>query len=443
MAAPETDKAQSEKTRFEQCRSAIAKAVKQHFSKYIGCYILITLVAVLVSVFIRPNWWTQHGNCEWNGSSTRNLIFVIGGLGAMYGLAISARRQATNEAQQATNLEQQATSQKQYELAQKQYELAQKENFSDTFAKAVDAIAADSITIKTSGIRIFESLAKSVATDSDDYRMIVKNIEDFIRETAAPPNDENGEPMDFGNMGEWPAPISGEQRQHIEVALMVLGKLADMMGVTKHQINLSGLDFRGLNLDDVFLGSADLERCNLGHISLRRADLTDAVLTFANLTRANLEEANLTKARAQGANLTNASLRGANFTGADLSIANFTGADLNIANFTDALLIYANLTDAILWGDLWLEKKTEARAYYEETSPEDFDRETALKILSAANFSHAILFGAYFSSAELPFTKAVEGIFTGAQLEQMKHKPEVLTREDVKAWLNHPDGDPL
>ena len=210
MAAPETDKAQSEKTLFERYVSPIIEAVKQHFSKYIGCYILVALVGVLASPFFCANLWTQGKNGTWDGNATRNLALVIGGLIALYGVVIAARRRATN---------------------QNQYELAQKENFSGTFAKAVDAIAADSITIKTSGIRIFENLAKSVATDSDDYRMIVKTINDFIRETAVPPIDKNGEPMKIDDAANWPAPISGLQRQHIEVALMVLGELVKKMGV--------------------------------------------------------------------------------------------------------------------------------------------------------------------------------------------------------------------
>jgi uncharacterized protein YjbI with pentapeptide repeats len=280
--------------------------------------------------------------------------------------------------------------------------------------------------------------------------MIVKTIEDFIRETAAPPNDENGVPMIILQAADWPTPISGEQRQHIQVALMVLGKLLDMMGVTKHQINLSGLDFRGLNLDDVFLQGADLERCNLDDTGLRRADLTDANLILANLTHANLEEANLTGARLWGANLsaanleeanlTKASLREANLAGARLWGANLTDANLGKANFTGASLINANLTDAILWGDLSDEQRKKARAYYEQTSPEDFDSKTALKKLNAANFSHANLFGAYFSNRDFAPTKAVDGMFTKAQLEQMATKPEVLTHEDVKAWLNQPEG---
>lgn len=430
MAAPETDKAQSEKTLFERYVSPIIEAVKQHFSKYIGCYILIALVGVLASPFFCANLWMQGKNGTWDGNATRNIALVIGGLIALYGVAIAARRQATN---------------------QNQYELAQKENFSGTFAKAVDAIAADSITIKASSFRIFENLAKSVATDSDDYRMIVKTIEDFIRETAAPPNDENGVPMIILQAADWPTPISGEQRQHIQVALMVLGKLLDMMGVTKHQINLSGLDFRGLNLDDVFLQGADLERCNLDDTGLRRADLTDANLILANLTHANLEEANLTGARLWGANLsaanleeanlTKASLREANLAGARLWGANLTDANLGKANFTGASLISANLTGAKLWGPLSDEQRDQARAYYEETSRDDFDADYALQKLNAANFSYAILLRAYFSNADSAPTKTVEGIFTEEQLKLMKHEPEVLKREDARAWLNQPESD--
>ena len=200
----------------------------------------------------------------------------------------------------------------------------------------------------------------------------------------------------------------------------------------------------------MFLQGAELRRCNLNLANLRNANLTHAFLEEANLTKASLWGANLSNATLWGANLTDARLRRANLTDAraqkanltnvNLTDANLTGADLNIANFTNAHLINANLTDAILWGDLSDEQRKKARAYYEQTSPEDFDSKTALKKLNAANFSHANLFGAYFSNRDFAPTKAVDGMFTKAQLEQMATKPEVLTHEDVKAWLNQPEG---
>ena len=331
-------------------------------------------------------------------------------MGALYGLAIAARRQATNEAQQATNLAQQATSQKQYELAQKQYELAQKENFSDTFAKAVEAIASDSVTIKTSGIRIFEGLAQSVTTDSDDYDMIVHTINDFIRENAAPPIDENGRPMQIDAAADWPAPTSREHRQHIEVALRVLGDLVMKMGSPKNRIQLRALDLRRLNLIKINLERANMQNCHLSNAILHEADLTQAFLFEAKLTNAYLADANLTDAYLWKANLTNASLWK--------------------ANFINAYLTDANLTGARLWEFPLGKEKTAARAYYEETSLDDFDTQVALKKLNAANFSQANL-----SGAALGDTQAIEGMFTEEQLAQMKNRPTILSHEAVRALL--------
>jgi hypothetical protein len=66
---------------------------------------------------------------------------------------------------------------------------------------------------------------------------------------------------------------------------------------------------------------------------------------------------------------------------------------------------------------------------------------TRSKKVNAANFSDAILLRAYFSNADSAPTKTVEGIFTEEQLKLMKHEPEVLKREDARAWLNQPESD--
>ena len=118
--------------------------------------------------------------------ANRNVAFVIGGFIAIYGVVIAARRQATS---------------------QRQYELALKSDFSETFAKGLNALASDSMTIQISGIRVFESLAKSLEADSDNYGMIVKTLNDFIIESAARPiNERTGETFAYVNFDNWPKP---------------------------------------------------------------------------------------------------------------------------------------------------------------------------------------------------------------------------------------------
>ena len=73
----------------------------------------------------------------------------------------------------------------------------------------------------------------------------------------------------------------------------------------------AGVDLRGANLHDVYLGYADLHGADL-----HNADLHGANLSYADLSGANLHSANLSYA-----DLSYADLRGANLRGADLSYA--------------------------------------------------------------------------------------------------------------------------
>lgn len=197
---------------------------------WMGLLILSAVIVLGLTAYPLRNFWVHD--------ATRNVAFVIGGLIAIYGVVIAARRQATNQGQ---------------------YELALKSDFSETFAKGVSALASDSVTIKTSGIRVFENLAKSIEADSDNYDMFVKTIHDFIRESAAPPVDEDtNKTPSIEEPNVWPDPKPREQRQHIEVAIEVLVELAARPMTRKHEINLDNLDLRGLDMRNANLRGAFL-----------------------------------------------------------------------------------------------------------------------------------------------------------------------------------------
>lgn len=83
----------------------------------------------------------------------------------------------------------------------------------------------------------------------------------------------------------------------------------------------------GLNLKGVYLNEANLRRAKLEGANLRRAKLEGANLGGADLFGAQLERAQLERANLNGAILKGADLRRANFVGAQLG-----GADLNVAN---------------------------------------------------------------------------------------------------------------
>jgi len=72
------------------------------------------------------------------------------------------------------------------------------------------------------------------------------------------------------------------------------------------QVNWSGCDHSGVNLNH-----ADLSRANLEGVNLSHANLANADLSWANLKGANLDYADLEGAEFIGADLTGASLVGA------------------------------------------------------------------------------------------------------------------------------------
>ncbi|WP_437995444.1 DUF2169 domain-containing protein [Sorangium sp. So ce185] len=137
--------------------------------------------------------------------------------------------------------------------------------------------------------------------------------------------------------------------------------------------DLTGADFRGVDLRGMrfvraFLEGADLRGCDLSGAVLEGAVLARADLTGANLTGARLRGANLGKANLEGAvlddaDLTEAVLMGARLAGASLKRArleradvlqvswagvDLSGADLSLCSFVQTSFADANLAGANL-----------------------------------------------------------------------------------------------
>ena len=315
--------------------------------------------------------------------ANRNVAFVIGGFIAIYGVVIAARRQATS---------------------QRQYELALKSDFSETFAKGLNALASDSMTIQISGIRVFESLAKSLEADSDNYGMIVKTLNDFIIESAARPiNERTGETFAYVNFDNWPKPKPREQRQHIEAVIRVLGELVNEMGDAQHEIELAYL-----NLKEFVLNGVSLKGARLSQTGLSGTFLIDAKLAGVRLINAKM----------RGVKLSDADLTGAELNGATMYGAELMRCDLNGSSFIGAKMGGSYLTSATLFS-----VKT-----YEFSIQEliTVDAETFREMLDHADFTGADVTDADFSS-----TMTLEGAFTIEQMASMEKQPDVLNPERV------------
>jgi hypothetical protein len=367
----QTDKHDDKKDKPEP---RLQRAKTWVMESWMGLLILSAVIVVIASAFLLPFLWRQAGSATWDGNATRNIALVIGGLIAIFGLVIAARRQATN---------------------QRQYELARKADFSETFAKGVNALASDSMTIKISGIRVFENLAKSLEADSDNYGMIVKTINDFIRESAAPPIDEKtGLQINFFDPSKWPISEPREKRQYIGVAIKVLAELTTKMADWEKIISLNSLDLRDLYLTKLDLEGASLDRSNLDFTKLNHSNLARANFTLTSLTESHFEHTRLDDATFIAANLSGARFKGAFLTGAD-----YQGSDL-------------------------FKIKNAAHASKEklETSNTKYLRQ----LLDHADFT-----GADVTDADFSHTTAIEDAFTDEQLNSMRAKPKVLNRQQV------------
>ncbi len=104
--------------------------------------------------------------------------------------------------------------------------------------------------------------------------------------------------------------------------------------------DLTGADFRKMDLTGM-----DFSRSFLEGADLRDADLSGANLEEAVLARADLRGANLAGTRLVGANLGAANLEGASFEGADLSRAVLMGARVEGARFVRATLTSADVIE--------------------------------------------------------------------------------------------------
>lgn len=111
---------------------------------------------------------------------------------------------------------------------------------------------------------------------------------------------------------------------------------------------LSGMDLRGVNFSDTFLGSAHLRGSDLRGANLQNAHLVYGDLAAADFGGADLSMANLHGAMMPGARFRASRLNQANLTNAGLWEADFRKAELIRTDFTDAGLVDANFSQATL-----------------------------------------------------------------------------------------------
>jgi uncharacterized protein YjbI with pentapeptide repeats len=193
--------------------------------------------------------------------------------------------------------------------------------------------------------------------------------------------------------------------------------------------DLSGANLSGANLTTADLNSAILTKANLSQARLYKADLCRSDLTEADLTevygeqaflietkleRATLVSANFSKVIFTDANMERASLNHANLSKADLSFANLSYANLTQANFSKVIFIEGRLNGAVL---------DKANFYCANCQRTNFEGASLQEAnLGSGNFCEATFQGADLSGANLKDAKTDSANFNAAQFHTIQER---------------------
>ncbi len=194
----------------------------------------------------------------WNGEATRSVALTLGGIAALYGLALAARRNETS---------------------QKQAETAESNLFNDRLGRGVELLTHKDMTMRTVGLRVLQNLAQAQAEKSDESDLIRLILRDWIFEVGA---------YRSGN-------TKRINRFDVAVCAYILGDIVPQRKTHTIRFSLRLLDFRYLNLtranfQNVEFTSAKMQGVRLNDVILRGADLTSAALWFADISNADMED---------------------------------------------------------------------------------------------------------------------------------------------------------
>jgi hypothetical protein len=164
------------------------------------------------------------------------------------------------------------------------------------FAKAIEQLASDDVSVRHGGVYALELLAGlDPAYQGHTHALLTA----FVRQHAPWPPVRSEEELAAER-----AHQHGGARDDIGAALGVLGRgsvISPEAWSELERVDLRGAELAGLAIPRLCLAHSNLEGANL-----RAADLTGATLSDVNLRQADLRGANLTAADLTGTDLTGA-----------------------------------------------------------------------------------------------------------------------------------------
>lgn len=259
-------------------------------------------------------------------------------------------------------------------LAARKLEAESYAKAAEAFAKAVDHLGSEKISIRMGAVLALEALGKSTP------RLLSQAIEilcAYLREANPVQIKNNNQDISGALIERNRCPTD------IELIVSTISRLKDCDTEDKISIDLSFSDLRMINIPRANLKGANFSGSNLMGAVLVKADLRGSTLICTNLSAsvldgAWLEKADLGSANFQRTSLQNANLRGAlmsltkmekailrysdlrrarlyevDFNLADLSGANLTGSRIIRSEFGEANLTGANLIGVKITGSIF------------------------------------------------------------------------------------------
>ncbi len=208
----------------------------------------------------------------------------------------------------------------------------------------------DDITRRNAAIDRLEGLVRENPSEAGRVsRLLSVYVRELSREFPAVPVPNTDDPKEIRTWARALEPV----RSDMQNAVQVLGRLADIPGVTLEDI---AIDLRGANLQGFDLSGDEGAQLRFpNQARFERAQMQGATLRWvqmqgADLGEAQMQGANLVGAQLQGANLVGAQLQGVNLRGAQMQEAYLNSAQIQGADLTWAQMQSANLNGAQMQG---------------------------------------------------------------------------------------------
>lgn len=291
---------------------------------------------------------------------TRSTAFSLGAIGAIAALLVGYRRQKSTEDAHQQELDKHAhevqkhadevdAAQKNLALERDKQRAEQISKLHDRYAKAVEQLADDKVTIRLGGVYVLAALADDWRA-RDNYRqqqVCVDMLCSYLRSAEYKVVDSEAALPEAYTQVDWDKLKMDQPVRKAALECLSEIKRYEVKGpdavLAKSVVKLKSSVNAGLGIP-----SPPPLRMDLQGIQLVGLDLRHARLSYLPLERAKLMSADLTGADLTSAKLNHAALNGATLTGTNLTRTDLSDASLRYCNLKGAYMIGTKLANTTI-----------------------------------------------------------------------------------------------